>query len=340
MLPATADIDNSLIVSHGVHGKLIHLATGDVRCTSLAAEKPHQAALDVHLAVFIGAHKTHGVGRGSDLAALNGQLALFQLKGRYCADTAQSAVLDGQAAFGGLKDSTLLVRNHLAHNEIIHRLAVQVERQGFLDDRQSGILTRFDVAPICRMVSQQLDGVAVLCRVQRRWEGEVFGAFRRAGMNHLCHGVFALDMDLSHRLHRGVLRLVNVQRIISRGRFLGDFDGNRVGAVTVVRRGGDVKVLIVPVFLDIGLQLVRAGVGCGERGSFARRYIRSLRGQRQRWVRRLRRNRAALLLAAQLFGDDAAYLICTVHKRGFLGGFTVRVGGAIEFFAAWLCGSV
>ena len=100
-----------------------------------------------------------------------------------------SVIYDGQVAVVGLKDSACLVRNHIAHSEIIHRHAVQVERQGFLDDSQSGILARFDVAPICRMVCQQLDGVAVLRRIQRRREGFVCAAVRavrschRSGLN-------------------------------------------------------------------------------------------------------------------------------------------------------------
>ena len=100
-----------------------------------------------------------------------------------------NVIYDGQVAIGGFQDSAFLVRNHLAHFEIIHRPAVQVERQGFLDDSQSGILARFDVAPICRMVGQQPDGVAVLRRVQRRREGFVCTAIRavrschRSGLN-------------------------------------------------------------------------------------------------------------------------------------------------------------
>ena len=92
-----------------------------------------------------------------------------------------NVIYDGQIAVVGLKDSALLVRNHIAHSEIIHRHAVQVERQGFPDDSQSGILARFDVAPICRMVCQQLDGVAVLRRVQRRRESFVCPAIRAIG---------------------------------------------------------------------------------------------------------------------------------------------------------------
>lgn len=78
-----------------------------------------------------------------------------------------NVIYDGQVAIGGFQDSAFLVRNHLAHFEIIHRPAVQFQRQPFGDDSQCGKIAGFDVAPICRMVRQQLDGVAVLRRVQR-----------------------------------------------------------------------------------------------------------------------------------------------------------------------------
>lgn len=84
-----------------------------------------------------------------------------------------NVIYDGQVAIGGFQDSAFLVRNHLAHFEIIHRPAVQFQRQPFGDDSQCGKIAGFDVAPICRMVRQQLDGVAVLRRVQRRREGFV-----------------------------------------------------------------------------------------------------------------------------------------------------------------------
>lgn len=88
-----------------------------------------------------------------------------------------NVIYDGQVAIGGFQDSAFLVRNHLAHFEIIHRPAVQFQRQPFGDDSQCGKIAGFDVAPICRMVRQQLDGVAVLRRVQRRREGFVPSAF-------------------------------------------------------------------------------------------------------------------------------------------------------------------
>ena len=81
-----------------------------------------------------------------------------------------NVIYDGQVAIGGFQDSAFLVRNHLAHFEIIHRPAVQFQRQPFGDDSQCGKIAGFDVAPICRMVRQQLDGVAVLCRIQRPGE--------------------------------------------------------------------------------------------------------------------------------------------------------------------------
>ena len=99
-----------------------------------------------------------------------------------------NVIYDGQIAVVGIKDSALLVRNHIAHSEIIYRHAVQVERQGFPDDSHL-LVARIDVVPICRMVCQQLDGVAVLRRIQRRREGFVCAAVHsvrfcyRSGLN-------------------------------------------------------------------------------------------------------------------------------------------------------------
>ena len=74
---------------------------------------------------------------------------------------------------------------------------VQIERQGFGDNGYDGnilferkIFTeRIEDVCICHMVCQQLDGVAVLCRIQRRREGFVCAAVRsvrmcyRSGLN-------------------------------------------------------------------------------------------------------------------------------------------------------------
>ena len=109
-----------------------------------------------------------------------------------------NVIYDGQVAIGGFQDSAFLVRNHLAHFEIIHRPAVQFQRQPFGDDSQCGKIAGFDVAPICRMVRQQLDGVAVLRRVQRRREGFVCTAIRAV---RFCHGSRLNDRLVDREFH-------------------------------------------------------------------------------------------------------------------------------------------
>ena len=133
----------------------------------------------------------------SNPAALNRQGTFYKFEVfDFAAAAPLSVIYDGQIAVVGIKDSALLVRNDLAHSEIVHRHAVQVERQGFPDDSHL-LVARFDVAPICRMVCQQLDGVAVLRRVQCRRESFVCTANRAIGFCHRgsrrfgdreCHG--------------------------------------------------------------------------------------------------------------------------------------------------------
>ena len=84
------------------------------------------------------------------------------------------AALNGQIAVIGFKNSARFVRNHLAHNEIIHCITVQVQRNPCFDDSHL-LFARVDVAPICRMVRQQLHGVAVLRRIQHRRERRIIG---------------------------------------------------------------------------------------------------------------------------------------------------------------------
>ena len=103
-----------------------------------------------------------------------------------------NVIYDGQVAIGGFQDSAFLVRNHLAHFEIIHRPAVQFQRQPFGDDSQCGKIAGIDGVPIGCMVLQQLDGVAVLRRVQRRREGFVCAAVRSVR--------FCYRSDLNDRL--------------------------------------------------------------------------------------------------------------------------------------------
>ena len=164
-------------------------AAGDGNgCAIAYRDVTYRAAADGHsAAVPIAGEAAFVI---SNPAALNRQGTFYKFEVFDFAVAAPlSVIYDGQVAVGGINDSALLVRNRLAHSEIIHRPAVQVERQGFLDNSQSGILARFDVAPNCRMVCQQLDGVAVLRRVQCRREGCVCTAIRavrfcyRSGLN-------------------------------------------------------------------------------------------------------------------------------------------------------------
>ena len=69
---------------------------------------------------------------------------------------------------------------------------VQIERQGFGDNGYDGSILferkvfteRIEGVCIRHMVCQQLDGVAVLRRVQRRWEGSVCAAVRAVWFCH------------------------------------------------------------------------------------------------------------------------------------------------------------
>ena len=231
---------------------------------------------------------------------------------------------------------------------------VQIERQGFGDNGYDGSILferkifteRIEGVCICHMVCQQLDGVAVLRLVQRSRERGIC-AYRLASPYHLGHRLFARDVDGGACLYRCVVFLVNVQRIVSRGCFLGDFDSNRISAVVVVRQDGGFNVFVQCVLLDggfnvfvqcvlldVGFQSIRAVVGHGERRGFARVYAGSRRRDRQRH-RRFGLGTAAIL-GADFLRDGVVNRIGVVFSRKLRrkGGVAVFIGRAIDRRAA------
>ena len=215
---------------------------------------------------------------------------------------------------------------------------VQIERQGFGDNGYDGSILferkifteRIEGVCIRHMVCQQLDGVAVLRRIQRPGERLVLfavhlGCIRQAG-----------DGDGGACLHGGVPQLVNEQRIRATGRFLIDLDGDGISAVAVVLLA-DGKVAIDRVGLNIGVQRVRAGIIGSEHGGLARGKALARFGQRQ--ARRCGCG-AAHLFVGQLLCDFAAYFIGVGVKASFRSGIAVHCGGAVERFGGRLCRAI
>ena len=215
---------------------------------------------------------------------------------------------------------------------------VQIERQGFGDNGYDGSILferkifteRIEGVCIRHMVGQQLDGVAVPCRIQRPGERLVLFAV------HLGCILQAGDGDGGACLHGGVPHLVNEQRVRATGRFLIDLDGDGISAVAVVLLA-DGKVAIDRAALNIGVQRVRAGIIGSEHGGLARGKALARFGQRQ--ARRCGCG-AAHLLVGQLLCDFAAYFIGIGVKASFRSGIAVHCGGAVERFGGRLCRAI
>ena len=215
---------------------------------------------------------------------------------------------------------------------------VQIERQGFGDNGYDGSILferkifteRIEGVCICHMVCQQLDGVAVPCRIQRPGERLVLFAV------HLGCILQAGDGDGGACLHGGVPHLVNEQRVGATGRFLIDLDGDGISAVAVFLLA-DGKVAIDRAALNIGVQRVRAGIIGSEHGGLARGKALARFGQRQ--ARRCGCG-AAHLLVGQLLCDFAAYFIGIGVKASFRSGIAVHCGGAVERFGGRLCRAI